>query len=153
MQQSSPTHHSSLTLSQVRAFAKERAACMRYDRSIRKVLHQGLLSARAGGFFFGFNFIVGTGAIVCVLWFGARQVVDGNLSPGELSSFVIYALYVGANTGALAGVVSSLIQVRSGPCLTLLQAAGPDLQSFCMQAFQSFTCMTQQWRPPSPIRQ
>ena len=86
---------------------------MRYDRSIRKVLHQGLLSARAGGFFFGFNFIVGTGAIVCVLWFGARQVVDDKLSPGELSSFVIYALYVGANTGALAGVVSSLIQVLS----------------------------------------
>ena len=100
---------------QVRAFAKERASCLRYDRSIRKVLHQGLLSARAGGFFFGFNFIVGTGAIVCVLWFGARQVVDGKLSAGELSSFVIYALYVGANTGALAGVVSSLIQVWSPP--------------------------------------
>ena len=88
---------------------------MRYDRSIRKVLRQGLLSARAGGVFFGFNFVVGTGAIVCVLWFGARQVVDGALSAGELSSFVIYALYVGANTGALAGVVSSLIQVTAFP--------------------------------------
>ena len=38
------------------------------------------------------------------------QVVENKLSPGELSSFVIYALYVGANVGALAGVISNLIQ-------------------------------------------
>ena len=34
----------------------------------------GLFSARASGFFFGFNSVVGTGSIVFVLWFGARQV-------------------------------------------------------------------------------
>lgn len=40
-----------------------------------------------------------------------NQVVEGKLSAGELSSFVIYALYVGSNVGALAGVISNLIQV------------------------------------------
>lgn len=40
-----------------------------------------------------------------------RQVVDGKLTAGELSTFVIYALYVGTNVGALAGVISNLIQV------------------------------------------
>jgi ABC-type bacteriocin/lantibiotic exporter with double-glycine peptidase domain len=39
------------------------------------------------------------------------QVVEGKMTAGELSSFVIYALYVGGNVGALAGVISSLIQV------------------------------------------
>ena len=51
------------------------------------------------------------GGIICVLWFGARLVVENKLSPGELSTFVIYAVYVGSNVGALAGVVSSLVQV------------------------------------------
>jgi len=46
-----------------------------------------------------------------VLWFGARLVVENRLSPGELSTFVIYAVYVGSNVGQLAGVVSSLVQV------------------------------------------
>ena len=41
----------------------------------------------------------------------ATQVVDGKLSAGDLSTFIIYALYVGANVGALAGVISNLIQV------------------------------------------
>lgn len=48
-----------------------------------------------------------------MLWFGARLVVEGKLSPGELSTFVIYAVYVGSNVGALAGIVSSLVQVTS----------------------------------------
>ena len=50
-----------------------------------------------------------------MLWFGARLVVENKLSPGELSTFVIYAVYVGSNVGQLAGVVSSLVQVHHVP--------------------------------------
>ncbi len=49
---------------------------------------------------------------MCVLWFGARLVVDGKLTAGELSAFVVYAIFVSGNVGALAGVFSSLIQAR-----------------------------------------
>lgn len=59
----------------------------------------------------------GAGGIICVLWFGARLVVENKLSPGELSTFVIYAVYVGSNVGQLAGVVSSLVQVPLVPLL------------------------------------
>lgn len=61
-----------------------------------------------------------------------RQVVGGKLTAGELSTFVIYALYVGANVGSLAGVISNLIQVPSlhaptknsiDPPTTLVRAA------------------------------
>ena len=48
---------------------------------------------------------------MCVLWYGARQVIDGKLTAGQLSAFVVYAVFVSANVGALAGVFSSLIQV------------------------------------------
>ncbi len=40
-------------------------------------------------------------------------MVDAYLSAGDLSTFIIYALYVGANVGALAGVISNLIQARA----------------------------------------
>ena len=53
------------------------------------------------------------GPLMCVLWFGARLVVDGKLSPGELSAFVVYAIFVSGNVAALAGVFSSLIQARN----------------------------------------
>ena len=51
--------------------------------------------------------------LMCVLWFGARLVVDGKLTAGELSAFVVYAIFVSGNVGALAGVFSSLIQARN----------------------------------------
>ncbi|KAK9828398.1 hypothetical protein WJX81_003942 [Elliptochloris bilobata] len=94
----------------VRSFAKEKASCERYGVAQHQVLRWGLKSAHASGFFFGFNSLVAMGSIVTVLWFGARQVVDAYLSAGDLSTFIIYALYVGANVGALAGVISNLIQ-------------------------------------------
>ena len=48
---------------------------------------------------------------MCVLWYGARHVIDGKLTAGQLSAFVVYAVFVSANVGALAGVFSSLIRV------------------------------------------
>jgi len=44
------------------------------------------------------------GAIIFVLWIGARQVRDGAMSGGQLGSFVLYALMV-------AGAVSTLAEV------------------------------------------
>ena len=38
-------------------------------------------------------------------------MTEGILTAGSLSKFVIYALYVGTNTGAVANVISQLIQV------------------------------------------
>lgn len=61
---------------QVRSFAKETASTERYGGAQGQVLQWGLKSARSSGFFFGFNSIIGTGSIVMVLWFGARQVRD-----------------------------------------------------------------------------
>lgn len=49
---------------------------------------------------------------MAVLWFGVRQVIDGKLTAGELSSFIVYAIFVSGNVGQLAGVFASLMQVR-----------------------------------------
>ena len=46
----------------------------RYGAAQNRVLQEGLKSARASGFFQGLNGLVGTGSIVMVLWYGARQV-------------------------------------------------------------------------------
>lgn len=58
--------------------------------------------------------------------FGARQVVLGKLTAGSLSTFVIYALYVGTNAAGVAQVVAQLIQASNSflpklslPCLKL----------------------------------
>jgi ABC-type multidrug transport system fused ATPase/permease subunit len=46
-----------------------------------------------------------------VLWFGARLVLDGRMTAGRLSAFVVYAVFVAANAGSLMAVFSQVMQV------------------------------------------
>jgi ATP-binding cassette subfamily B protein len=48
------------------------------------------------------------GAVVAVLWIGARDVRAGTMSPGELIQFVIYAVIVASSTGALSEIWGEL---------------------------------------------
>ncbi|MBY6203696.1 ABC transporter transmembrane domain-containing protein [Halomonas denitrificans] len=44
------------------------------------------------------------GSVTFVLWLGAREVLDGTLSPGQLSQFVLYALLAAGSTASLSEV-------------------------------------------------
>lgn len=48
------------------------------------------------------------GAIVTVLWIGGRDVVNGNMSPGDLSAFIFYAVVVAGAVGAVSEVIGEL---------------------------------------------
>jgi ATP-binding cassette subfamily B protein len=48
------------------------------------------------------------GAIVTVLWVGGRDVIAGNITPGDLSAFIFYAVVVAGALGALSDVVGEL---------------------------------------------
>ena len=47
---------------------------------------------------------VSTGAIVLLLWYGARDVMSGNMSGGTLSQFVLYAVFAASSLGQLSEV-------------------------------------------------
>jgi ATP-binding cassette subfamily B protein len=42
------------------------------------------------------------GAITAVLWLGAREVLAGQMTGGQLGQFLLYAVYVGASAAALS---------------------------------------------------
>lgn len=45
-----------------------------------------------GAGFLGFVIILGYGAIVSVIWYGARLVISGDLSAGDLIAFIMFAV-------------------------------------------------------------
>ena len=53
------------------------------------------------------------GAIVCLLWYGAREVMAGNLTGGTLSQFLIYAILAASSLGQLSEVWGE-IQLAAG---------------------------------------
>ncbi len=88
----------------VRAFAREGAETARYRQRVETVFELARKRARIGALFgggmsFGFG-----GAVAVVLWFGGTLLVDGTMSIGELTQFVLYTFFVAFSLGALASV-------------------------------------------------
>ncbi len=48
------------------------------------------------------------GAVSAILWIGGRDVLEGRITPGELSSFVFYAIVVAGSVGAISEVIGDL---------------------------------------------
>ena len=68
------------------------------------------------------------GAIVVVLWLGARSVLAGTMTAGELSQFVLYAVMAASGIGALSEVWGD-VQRAAGATERLMEllAAKPDI--------------------------
>ena len=48
------------------------------------------------------------GAIAVVLWAGGRSVIEGSITPGDLSAFIFYAVTVAGGVGSLSEVLGDL---------------------------------------------
>ncbi len=70
------------------------------------------------------------GAIVFVLWMGAHAVLDGRMSAGQLTQFMLYAALVGGSTGAIAEVLGD-VQRAAGATERLIELldAQPGIRS------------------------
>ena len=68
------------------------------------------------------------GGIIAVLWVGARQVLAGDMTAGELSQFVLYAVMTASAVGAVAEVWGD-VQAAAGAAgrLQELLNARPDI--------------------------
>lgn len=72
----------------------------------------GVQRTIAGSFFMGFVSLIGLTAITLVIWFGAYEVIVGDLSVGNLISFILYSVQIGASLGMMAGLVVSLYTAK-----------------------------------------
>ncbi len=66
------------------------------------------------------------GAISVVVWAGGRSVIAGDVTPGDLSAFIFYAVMVAASVGAVSEVLSDL-QRAAGATERLVELLEMDL--------------------------
>ena len=88
----------------VRAFAREGVEDARYaghvDTSFELARKRSMFSATFGGI----ASFAGYGAIAGVLWYGGLLLVEGAISMGDLTAFLLYTFTVAFSIGALGGV-------------------------------------------------
>jgi subfamily B ATP-binding cassette protein MsbA len=91
----------------VQSFVREDWERTRYESRIRSALDAALERAWVRGAFFGAITFLAFGGIVAVLWEGGRLIVAGQITAGELVSFLLYAVQVAAAITGLGSIWSS----------------------------------------------
>ncbi|HVK36998.1 MAG TPA: ABC transporter ATP-binding protein [Candidatus Kapabacteria bacterium] len=95
-------------ISIVKSFTAEHRESRRYMTKLQEVIAVSLGVARARGGFVAFILFILFGGIVAVVWYGGRMVQEGTLTIGELTSFVLYAVFVGGAMGSFADLYASV---------------------------------------------
>ncbi|MCC5943852.1 MAG: ATP-binding cassette domain-containing protein [Bernardetiaceae bacterium] len=95
-------------ISMVKAFTNEIFELKRYGKAQENVVAIALRAATYRGAFVSFIIFVLFGTIVGVLWFGASLVESGEISIGELTSFIIYTMFIAGSIGGLGNVYGQL---------------------------------------------
>jgi|688.fasta_scaffold05199_4 ABC transporter fused permease/ATP-binding protein len=95
-------------ISNVKAFVNEAYETLRYKKSMNEVIKYALKGAKFRGAFSAFIIFCLFGSIVIVVWYGSTLVQKGDITVGELTTFILYATYVGAAMGSFADLYSQL---------------------------------------------
>lgn len=92
----------------VQAFARQGFVRAKFDGSVDDSLQAALSRVRLRGMMSGIVIFMVFGGISAILWVGGQDLLAGNISAGDLSSFVFYAFLVAASTGFLSDLAGEL---------------------------------------------
>jgi ATP-binding cassette subfamily B protein len=96
----------------VRSFAREEAEAERYGERIWESFRVSRKRVRVVAVFIGIMTLAAFGSVSAVLWFGGRMVMAGDMTVGELASFILYTLIVAMSMSALADLWSDFARAR-----------------------------------------
>jgi ATP-binding cassette subfamily B protein len=126
----------------LKAYTAERHACTLFDTLLdsklqvvkRRTHFRSLLISLVIGLVFS--------SIAIILWVGAREVIQGHLTPGQLSAFVFYAILVAGSLNSFAEIVGehSMAMGATRRLLTLL--AQPVEENSSLTPLATFETLT-----------
>jgi ATP-binding cassette subfamily B protein len=96
------------SISVVKAFTNEYFEIKRYSNSLKEVVSVAIRTAGYRGLFISFVIFALFGGIVAVGWYGATLVQSGEISTGDLFSFVIYTSFIGGSIAGLGDIYTQL---------------------------------------------
>jgi len=95
-------------ISNVKAFANEWYEIARYRGKINEIVSIAIKGGQYRGYFASFIIFCLFGAIVAVVWFGVTLSINGEMSVGQLITFVLYSTFVGASFGGIAELYAQI---------------------------------------------
>jgi ABC transporter fused permease/ATP-binding protein len=104
----------------VKAFTNEMFEVGRYRTTLNKAVKTAIAGAYYRGAFITFIIVGLFGGIILVIWYGATLVANGDIEQGDLVSFVLYTVFIGASVGGL-GDLYGKVQAALGATERILE--------------------------------
>jgi ATP-binding cassette subfamily B protein len=92
----------------VKSFAGEEYESGRYRKGLNRVVDVALKAAGFRGAFISFIIFALFGGIVAVMWYGATLVASGEMTVGDLVSFVLYTTFIGGSIAGLGDIYGQI---------------------------------------------
>jgi ATP-binding cassette, subfamily B, bacterial len=114
----------------MQAFAHEQVASAQYRRDVEFAFDAAKERMRARAVLTALAMFLVVASITGVLWFGAAAVIDGSMTVGRLSQFVLYAVFAGAAFAQVSEIWGEVSQAAgAAERLTELLAIEPEIRS------------------------
>ena len=114
----------------MQAFAHEKTASSQYRRDVEVAFDAAKERMRARAVLTALAMFLVVASITGVLWFGAAAVLDGSMTVGRLSQFVLYAVFAGAAFAQVSEIWGEVSQAAgAAERLTELLAVEPEIKS------------------------
>jgi ATP-binding cassette subfamily B protein len=113
----------------VQAYTQESREADRFTAMVETAFGAGMRRIRMRAVMVTLLITAVFGAILFVLWLGARDVVAGRMTGGELTSFVFYAILVASSFGTIAEVWGDIMRASGATerLIELLHTRSPIL--------------------------
>jgi ATP-binding cassette, subfamily B, bacterial len=108
----------------VQSFARESYEAELFAERANKTFETAVRRSRMRAYLIGATISATFIAITFVLWLGARSVIAGNMTAGQLASFVMYAIIAAGSVGVIAEVWSE-IQRAAGATERIVELLAP----------------------------
>ena len=94
----------------LQAFTNERLGIGRFRQAVERAYAAARNSIRSRAALTGIAIFLVATSVIVVLWIGAQQVLAGQITPGRLSQFILYAVLAGSALGSLSEIGGEVAQ-------------------------------------------
>ncbi len=95
----------------IQAYGREDLSIGQFESKLQKELDTALKRSASRAILVTTVMILSFFGVIGVLWVGGNMVIDGEMSPGELSSFLLLTVLCAASAGALSDVIQNINKV------------------------------------------
>ena len=112
-----------LGISNVKSFVNEFYESKRYGMKLTQAVDLAVRGATYRGIFASFIIFAIFGAVVIVIWYGASLVSRGEISVGDLTTYLLYSIFVAGSMGSFPELYAS-VQRSLGASERVLEILG-----------------------------